>query len=467
MVLYRFKSILFFSALWTLVVLQLMWPSHGRSNDDLRETAVVRAVRKVSPVVVNISSEFEVRGRTNPFSGMGLDPSLENFFKDFFDPGFEQRYQRASLGSGVIIDGKRGFVLTNNHVIQKTGVITVVLKDGREFKAQIVGADPESDLAVLRIAAQTPLPDIKMGNSDGLMVGETVFAIGNPFGFSNTVTTGVVSATSRSIRSEDMVYHDFIQTDASINPGNSGGPLLNINGELIGINTAIYAKAQGIGFAIPINKAKRIVADLIKFGEVVQAWIGLTVQGVDQRLAQYLQLKDIKGVLVKKVEGTGPAHTAGIQDGDVIVALGKRNILSESDYQTTMRGFAAGQIIDVKIWRRGKTIAIAVPAAVFPEELAMGLAFRLLGINVAGLSSKNRHIYQTFAEEGVLIVEIHRQSHLARIGARPGDVIRQIDEITIKNLKAFKKAVIKYRHKSSLVIVLQRGRYLYNLSVKL
>jgi serine protease Do len=334
----RFKSIIFFSVLWTLVVLQFIWPSCGRSNDDLRETAVVKAVRKVSPVVVNISSEFEVHGRANPFSGMGLDPSLKDFFKDFFDPGFEQRYQRASLGSGVIIDGKRGFILTNNHVIQKTGAITVVLKDGREFKAQIVGADPESDLAVLRIAAQPPLPDIKMGNSDDLMVGETVFAIGNPFGFSNTVTTGVVSATNRSIRSEDMVYHDFIQTDASINPGNSGGPLLNINGELIGINTAIYAKAQGIGFAIPINKAKRIVADLIKFGEVVQAWVGLTVQDVDRRLAQYLQLKDTKGVLVKKVEETGPARKAGIQDGDVIVALGKRNILSENDYQTAMRG---------------------------------------------------------------------------------------------------------------------------------
>jgi S1-C subfamily serine protease len=306
-----------------------------------------------------------------------------------------------------------------------------------------------------------------MGNSDDLMVGETVFAIGNPFGFSNTVTTGVVSATNRSIRSEDAVYHDFIQTDASINPGNSGGPLLNIRGELIGINTAIYAKAQGIGFAIPINKAKRIVADLIKFGEVVQAWIGLTVQSVDQRLSQYLQLNDIKGVLVKKVEEAGPSRKAGIRDGDVIVALGNRNVLSENDYQTAMSGFAAGQIIDIKIWRRGKTSTIAVPAAVFPEELALDLSFRLLGINVAGLSSKNRHIYQTFAEEGVLIVEIHRQSHLARIGARPGDVIRQIDELTIKNLNDFKKAVIKYRHKSSLVIVLQRGRYLYNLSLKL
>lgn len=467
MILPRFKAIIFFSALWALVVHQIILPSRGLGNEDRRETPVVRAVRKVSPAVVNIRSEFEVRERANPFSGLGLDSSLEDFFRDFFDPGVEQRYQRASLGSGVIIDGKRGFILTNNHVIQKTGTITVVLKDGREFKAQIVGADPESDLAVLRIASQNPLPDIKMGNSDDLMVGETVFAIGNPFGFSNTVTTGVVSATNRSIRSEDMVYHDFIQTDASINPGNSGGPLLNIKGELIGINTAIYAKAQGIGFAIPINKAKRIVADLIKFGEVVPAWIGLTVQSIDQRLAQYLRLKGIKGVLVKKVENAGPARKAGIQDGDVIVALGKRTVLSENDYQMAMRGFAAGQILDIKIWRGGKTSTLAVPTSVFPEELALGLAFRLLGINVAVLSSKNRRIYQTFAEEGVLIAEIHRQSPLARIGARPGDVLRQIDEITIKNIKDFKTAVIKYRHKSSLVIVLQRGRYLYNLSVKL
>ncbi|MEJ2657453.1 MAG: trypsin-like peptidase domain-containing protein, partial [Desulfobacterales bacterium] len=239
--------------------------------ENLRESAVVKAIKRVSPAVVNISSEFEVRKRVNPFYGFGLDPSFESFFKDFFDPGYEQKYKRTSMGSGVIIDGKRGFILTNKHVIIKSSTITVALKDGREFKAQVIGADPDSDLAVLRISPKGDLPAIEMGNSGNLMIGETVIAIGNPFGFSNTVTTGVISAVNRSIKVDDTFYHEFIQTDASINPGNSGGPLLNIYGELIGINTAIYAKAQGIGFAIPINKAKRIVSDLIKFGEVIPA----------------------------------------------------------------------------------------------------------------------------------------------------------------------------------------------------
>ncbi len=196
--------------------------------------------------------------------------------------------RHTSLGSGVIIDGEKGLILTNAHVIQKAGTIKVVLQDEREFEARIVGADPDSDLAVLKIDSKDRLPAIKMGNSDDLMIGETVIAIGNPFGFSHTVTTGVISAINRSIRAQDRVYHDFIQIDASINPGNSGGPLLNINGDLIGINTAIYAKAQGIGFAIPIGKARKIISDLIQYGEVIHAWIGITVQNMDETLNRYL-----------------------------------------------------------------------------------------------------------------------------------------------------------------------------------
>ena len=422
-----------------------------------RENAVVKAVQKVSPVVVNISSEFEVRKRANPFSGFGMDPSFESFFRDFFDPGFERRYKRTSLGSGVIIDGTRGFILTNEHVIEKTGTITVVLKDGREFEAQVVGTDPDSDLAVLRISSKEPLPDIEMGDSNDLMIGETVFAIGNPFGFSNTVTTGVISAINRSIRTDDAVYHDFIQTDASINPGNSGGPLLNINGNLIGINTAIYAKAQGIGFAIPINKAKRIVTDLIRYGEVIPVWIGITVQDIDADLARYLKASDIKGALVKKVEKIGPARKAGIRIGDVILAIGNRDILSVESYHAVMKGFPAEETIDISLWRDGKVRTVAVKSSAFPKELALDLAYSLMGVAVENLSKKNRYINKPFAKEGVLISEINRQSFLAQIGVRPGDIIRQMDDITIKNIKDFENAIIKYRQKSSVVILLQRG----------
>ncbi len=432
-----------------------------------RESAVVKAVKKVSPVVVNISAEIEIRHRSNPFSGFGMDPFFDSFFRDFFDPGYERRYKRTSLGSGVIIDGKRGFILTNEHVIEKTGKISVVLKDGREFEAQIVGADPDSDLAVLRIATKEQLPDIEMGSSDDLMIGETVFAIGNPFGFSNTVTTGVISAINRSLRTEDKVFHSFIQTDASINPGNSGGPLLNINGELIGINTAIYAKAQGIGFAIPINKAKKIISDLIKYGEVILAWIGVTVQDINAELAQYLNVPEIKGVLVKKVTAKSPAQSAGIQTGDVILSLGDRTILSAKDYQAAMRSFVAGEAFNIKLKRNEKTLSVSVLSTVFPRELAMDLAYSLLGITVENLSRKNKHAYNIHAQEGVMISELNNHAYLARIGARSGDVIHQINDIIIKNVNDFEKTIIKYRKKSSVVILLQRGDQLYNITVKL
>jgi Do/DeqQ family serine protease len=444
----------------------LITPAH-LGAENLRESEIVKAIKKVSPAVVNISSEFEVRKRVNPFYGFGLDPSFESFFKDFFDPGFEQRYKRTSLGSGVIIDGKRGFILTNKHVIIKSSTITVTLKDGREFKAHIIGADPDSDLAVLRISPKGDLPVIEMGNSGNLLIGETVIAIGNPFGFSNTVTTGVISAVNRSIKADDMFYHDFIQTDASINPGNSGGPLLNIYGELIGINTAIYAKAQGIGFAIPINKAKRIVSDLIKYGEVIPAWIGITVQDMDAELAGYLKASNIKGILVKKTEASGPAFKAGIHVGDIIQSIGSRKILSQNDYLTAMSNISAGETFNMGVWRDGKTKTLNVRSTAFPEDLALNLAYDVLGVTVKNISRKNGPTYKINTQEGVVISELNPHSYLARIGAEPGDVIRQIDEFTIKNTKDFIKAIIKYRNKKSLVIVLQRKDQLYNISVKL
>ena len=442
-------------------------PLNSHCFENKRESAVVKAVRRVSPAVVNVSSESEVRKRINPFSGFGLDPFFDSFFKDFFDPGLERQQKRASLGSGVIIDGKRGFILTNSHVITKTGKITVTLKDEREFTATIVGADPDSDLAVLRITSKTPLPAIEMGSSEDIMIGETVIAIGNPFGFSNTVTTGVISAKNRSIRTEDRVFHDFIQIDASINPGNSGGPLLNINGELIGINTAIYAKAQGIGFAIPINKAKRIISDLIQYGEVIQPWIGLTIQNLDKRLAQYLKVPGNKGVMIKEVVKNSPSHKAGIHDGDIIVSMGTRKIFSINDYKTALRGFSAGETIKINLWRNSKKITVSVASAVFPSDMAGELAYQLLGIKTENISSRKDFAYKIIAKQGVIITELHRQSYLYRIGARPGDVIRQIDEINVKNLKDFEGAIVKYRHKRSVVILLQRGDQGYYISVKL
>ncbi|MGD8963029.1 MAG: Do family serine endopeptidase [Desulfobacterales bacterium] len=439
----------------------------GWSLKSERESPVVRAVRKVSPAVVNISSSYTIRKRANPFSGFGMDPFFEEFFKDFFDPRFESRQESASLGSGVIIDGKRGLILTNAHVIEKASKIKVVLEDEREFDAKIVGADPDSDLAVLQITSPNQLPAIDMGSSDDLMIGETVIAIGNPFGFSHTVTTGVISAINRSVRSEEMVFHDFIQIDASINPGNSGGPLININGDLIGINTAIYAKAQGIGFAIPINKAKKIIADLIQFGEVVQAWIGINIQELDRKLAGYLNVPDKKGVVVKAVEPGSPARKAGLQEGDIILALGSKKIASPRDYWSVKKTYAAGDSLKAQIWRDNQIKTVSIKSRVFPMERADGLAFRTMGIRVNNITKENRSYYRIRTREGVVITEIARDSLLDRIGARPGDVIRQIDDMTISNKEDFKKAIVKYRQKQSVVILLQRGDQGYYITVKL
>jgi serine protease Do len=434
--------------------------------DNLRESAVVKAVRKVSPAVVNVSTAYEARGRANPFSGFG-SPFFDEFFKDFFDPRFERRQQSTSLGSGVIIDGGRGLILTNAHVIQRSGTIKVVLQDEREYEARIVGADPDSDLAVLKIEPREKLPSIAMGNSDDLMIGETVIAIGNPFGFSHTVTTGVISALNRSIRTEERVFQDFIQIDASINPGNSGGPLLNINGELIGINTAIYAKAQGIGFAIPIGKAQRIVSDLVQYGEVKQAWIGMVVQELDEKIARYLNYPGRKGVIVKAIEPESPAHRAGLREGDILVALGNKKITGLDDYLAASKAVTAGDSLEIQAWRNGQTQTINLKTKEFPIERADELAWNLLGIKVDELTPKNRRDFRIAIRDGVVISEVKNGSYLARIGARPGDVIRQIDDTSISTREEFRKTLVKSRQKNSLVLLIQRGEQGYYVTVSL
>ena len=432
-----------------------------------RENAVVKTVKRVGPTVVNISSEYEVHQQSNPFNSFGRDPLFDSFFRDFFDHGYNRHEKRTNLGSGVIIDGRRGFILTNAHVITRAGTITVTLMDERQFKAQVVGADPDSDLAVLKIDSKGTLPDIQMCRSDDLLIGETVIAIGNPFGFSHTVSTGVISAINRSVRTDTRTFHDFIQIDAPINPGNSGGPLLNINGDLIGINTAIYANARGIGFAIPINKARRIVTDLITYGEVIQAWIGLLVQDLNRQLIEYYKIPSGKGVIVESVTAKGPADRAGIKSGDIITKINNRPVPSNSAFQDIMRGVSAGEAIRVHLKHRDKFLSVSVNAKVFPPEQALDLAKRLLGVSVENLSAKTRRQYRISADSGVVITELRNGTYLARIGAGPGDVIRQIDDFEINNIEAFKTAVVKFRRKKSVVLLLQRGNRGYYITVTL
>ncbi len=450
-----------------IVGLTIVLPAKSPFAAFPRENAVVKAVKKVSPAVVNISSQYDVIERSNPFFDFGLDPFFESFFKDFFEPNYQRHYKRSSLGSGVIIDGNHGYILTNEHVIARSAKITVALRDGREFEAELVGAAPDFDLAVLRIHSKDPLPAIQMGDPGELMIGETVIAIGNPFGFSNTVTTGVISALNRSIQAENRIYRDFIQTDASINPGNSGGPLLNINGELIGINTAIYSKAQGIGFAIPINKAKRVLDDLVKYGEVQIAWLGLFAQDLDPKLARYFSVPEAQGVLVSEVTDRSPAQEVGLRPGDIITFVGNKRITSKQAYYATIRDFAPGDIIPITIWKDANPQVLRPRSRTFPEELAEDLAYNLLGVRVETISAAWRLTGRVSAKSGVILAELRPNSYLHKIGARPGDVIRKINEIAVQTLNDFNKGLIKYRQRESVVLVIQRGNQQYYVTVKM
>ena len=444
------KFTLIFSGLLVMIIL---FPAVLLGQPYPRRNAIVEAVRKVSPAVVNISLEYEIRKRIQPFSEFS-NPLFDNFFKDFFDPGFGRQYKRTSLGSGVIIDGSRGYILTNAHVVEKTGTATITLNDEREYVAEIVGVDPDSDLAVLHIQSDDPLPSIGMGDSHDLMIGETVIAIGNPFGFSNTVTTGVISAANRNFRTQDRVFHDFIQTDASINPGNSGGPLLNINGELVGINTAIYAGAQGIGFAIPINKARRIIEDLIAHGEVIDAWIGLWVQDLDSSLTRYFNIPKKQGVLISAVDPDSPAQKAGLHEGDVILAIDGRKVVSVQDYKARLKNYGIDDRMVLEIWVQGRKREISLNALVFPIAKAPELAYTLLGLKI-----------DTRSQAGAEVAAVQKGGFLARTGVRPGDVIRQVNEFLVREPVDFYKAVIKYRDRESMVFLLQRASQRYYITV--
>jgi len=430
----------------------------AKVDGSMRRNAVVVAVEKVSPAVINISTI--VRERVNPLFPFSRD----NFFRDFFPDLFSREYTRNSLGSGVIIDGSTGYIVTNHHVVAKATQIKVMTSDGKEFKAMILGSDPRSDLAVLKIEAKHKLPEIEMGNSDNLMIGETVIAIGNPFGLSHTVTTGVISALNRAVRTDERVYRNFIQTDASINPGNSGGPLLNINGELIGINTAIYQKAQGIGFAIPINKAKRIVKELLNAGEVRLPWIGLELQELTEELRNYFGVpKETTGALVNDVVHGSPAAKAGLKRGDIILSLEEIPISSPQDYRESLEEFVPTDRLRITVFRKGKELSISVQPAPFPLDYALELVYQRLGIQVGDLDKETR---QRYGLKGAVSIEkVRKDSEAGRIGLEPGDLILQVNDMPVKDLEEFKKAISRYRHLQALTLLVRRGPYGYSLTL--
>ncbi|HXX54168.1 MAG TPA: Do family serine endopeptidase, partial [Thermodesulfovibrionales bacterium] len=310
---------------------------------------------KVKPAVVNISTVSTVKIPGNPFKqffGPDQVGPFGGFFHRFFGEVPDKDMKQQSLGSGFIID-KDGYIITNNHVVEGAEEIKVKLSDGREFKAKVIGRDPKTDLALLKISSIFKnLPTISLGDSDKMRVGDWVIAVGNPFGLEETVTQGIISATGRVIGSGP--YDNFLQTDAPINPGNSGGPLVNLKGEVIGINSAIIASGQGIGFAIPSSVAKTIISQLKEKGKVTRGWIGVSVQTITPEIAQAFGLKDTKGALVGEIVQGGPAATAGLTRGDVIISFDGKEINKMSDLPFIVAQTPIGKTVDVKVIRDKK-----------------------------------------------------------------------------------------------------------------
>ena len=448
------KAALVLTGAALLCIWSPVFPALAKNAPFNRETPVVIAVRQAGPAVVNISTLQVSTSRPNPFRPFGNRDLFDQFFRDFFDPSQGER-AHTSLGSGVIIDGRKKLILTNEHVVARASEIKVTLANDQEFMAESVGSDPDSDLAVLQIKTDHDLPALAMGDSSDLMIGETVIAIGNPFGLTHTVTTGVISAINRTVTAGGRVYRDFIQTDASINPGNSGGPLLNINGQLIGINTAIYDRAEGIGFAIPIDKAKRIIKDLISYGEVMPAWLGLSLQPLDDRLAQYFQAPASGGALITGVDPDGPAAGAKLAKGDVLVDLDADRVSSVDDYEALLKGYTAGDQITLTVQRQGKPLKIKVTAKAYPRAKAEQLSWDRYGLKITGRGARGL----------VLVKKVRSGSPAAQVGLAPGDAVLQINEIKTTNEDTYFKAMTRYRFRIGITTIVQRGHQAYRITL--
>ena len=450
---------------WIIAVFAVIGPGQSLSVAEERynrRTPLVRAVEKVGPAVVNIYTTEVSRSARNPFRNFNNN-LFDQFFKDFLPPN---KSQKRSLGSGVLINDE-GFILTNEHVIAKATKIHVVLSDKQEFDASVIGADIKSDLAIIKIDSNKSLPHIEMGRSDDLMIGEQVLAIGNPFGLQHTVTTGIISALNRNIRAgKNMVYSDFIQVDASINPGNSGGPLLNINGSLIGINTAIYQKAEGIGFAIPIDHAKRIVDELIRYGKVRRGWMGVSVQELDAQLLRHFQLDGKNGVLVVGVADKSSAGKAGLKRGDIITAIDNHEVKNKSDFRGRMASYTVGSSIRFSILRDGKMMERKVRVTSIPKTYVKEFTRNWFGLQVQENSQHFAKANRLATGKGMVVMEVVPNSAAGKIGIRSGDIIRQLNQKRVDNEEDYNRAVEDINNPDRILLLVQRGRQGYYVTLE-
>ncbi len=421
--------------------------------------------QKAKPGVVNIRTVKIVKGGGRVFRHFFGKPFGDNDpFKDFFGPNPGQDPQREfkqrSLGSGFIID-RKGYIVTNNHVVENADQIKVKLANEKEFDAKIVGRDPKTDLALIKIAASSDLVPLKIGDSDALKVGTWVVAIGSPFGLEQTVTAGIVSAKGRIIGSGP--YDDFIQTDASINPGNSGGPLINMKGEVVGINTAIIASGQGIGFAIPINLADGIIAQLKTSGEVTRGWLGVGIQDLTPELAEYYKVKDKKGVLVTHVFKGDPADKGGIKAKDIIIKIDGKPVPTARELSGTIAGIAVGKKIAILLIRDGKekTVYIKVAKRKDDESLVSKETESSNGLGLMASELTPEIAKQLGFDEnemGVMITGVKPGSKGELAGVRQGDLIKEINRKPVSTLNDYQKKMQKIKKGETIHLLIKRSR---------
>ncbi|MGO8927417.1 MAG: DegQ family serine endoprotease [Limisphaerales bacterium] len=455
-------------------------PSTAAANVEVDDSPLPRAagpytsfapvVKKVAPGVVKVVVTSKVANISMPDGFGSLDPFWRRFFGDQFGQQTPNRQfsvpRQKGLGSGVIVT-KDGYILTNNHVVDNAEEVKVTLQDGRDFTAKVIGRDPKSDVAVIKIDAKN-LPVVPMADSDKVQVGDIVLAVGNPFGVGQTVTTGIVSATGRgNLGIED--YEDFIQTDAAINPGNSGGALVDVEGRLIGINTAIYSRSggnQGIGFAIPSDLARNVMDSLISYGRVARGYLGVMIQDVTPALAKEFKLKDTGGALIGDVVPKGPADKAGLKDGDVVIEYSDKNVVDSRRLRLAVGETKPGTTVPIKILRNGesKTLEVTVQQLPGSEELAKSDTSSgtdtgtLNGVGVADLDQQTRQELKVPENvKGVVITEVKPDSPSAEAGLKQGDVIEEINRHPVKTADEAVKLTENPKDKVTLLRIWSNG----------
>ena len=421
-------------------------PARADRSSGARRTPLVQAVERAKAAVVNINAQEVVKARASQ------DP-----FDVFFGGGRARDQVRTSLGSGFVFD-PAGYVLTNYHVVERGSRIQVSFEDGADYTAKVVGTDPGGDLAVLKIQADRKFPAMPLGGSSDLMLGEPVIAIGNPFGLNQSVSVGVVSALHRTVRADNRSYYDFVQTDASINPGNSGGPLINGDGEVIGVCSAIYANAQGIGFAIPIERALRVARELVRSGELAASWWGFEAGAAEGK----------PGARVDSVEDGSPAAKAGIRRGDLIVSVDRSPVRDPDELRFLLHDVPLGARVALGVQRGTAKLDLSLTPAPLAPERAMASFQNATGLKLAELAPAEARRAGIEAPRGLVAVDqVQRGSLAQRGGLRRGDIVLAVNSAEVDTLKDFQKAIAQARKSGRAVLLVQRGYQLMELALEL